>query len=147
MREQRSNLDNAHLHSGTRLVDIILLVMRSVNHQFCGRGASLRAWWRTNRTDEPISRVAIIGAGQMVPTIAVATTLAGRPTTLIGRTAGFKASKQERRRIRRRPRGVAVCYEMNEGQAAAALGRLPPVDTAWFFGVCRERLTNAGDDA
>ena len=30
-------------------------------------------------TDHPISRVAIIGTGQMGPTIAVATTLAGLP--------------------------------------------------------------------
>jgi hypothetical protein len=44
-----------------------------------------------------MSRVAIIGTGQMGPTIAVAPTLARCPTTLIGRIAGFKASKQERR--------------------------------------------------
>jgi len=42
-------------------------------------------------TDHPISRVAIIGTGQMGPTIAVATTLAGCPTALIGRSAEFKA--------------------------------------------------------
>ena len=51
-------------------------------------------------TDEPISRVAFIGTGQMGPTIAVATTLAGCPTTLDDRTAEFKASKKERLGIR-----------------------------------------------
>ena len=50
-------------------------------------------------TSEPVSRVAIIGTGQMGPTIAVATTLAGCPTTLIGRTTEFRASKQERRGV------------------------------------------------
>jgi len=35
-------------------------------------------------TNDPISRVAIIGTGQMGPTIAVATPLAGCLTTLIG---------------------------------------------------------------
>ena len=50
-------------------------------------------------TDDPISRVAIIGTGQMGPTIAVATTLAGCPTTLMGRTGEFKAAKQERRGV------------------------------------------------
>ena len=48
-------------------------------------------------TDDPISRVAIIVTGQMGPTIAIAATLAGCPTTLIGRTTEFKALKQERR--------------------------------------------------
>jgi hypothetical protein len=47
--------------------------------------------------NDPISRVAIIGSGQMGPTIAVGTTLAGDLTTLIGRAAEFKASKHERR--------------------------------------------------
>src|SRR5512139_532338 len=44
--------------------------------------------------NEPISRVAIIGTGQMGPTIAVATTVAGCPTTLIGRTAESVTSGQ-----------------------------------------------------
>jgi len=35
-------------------------------------------------TNDPISRVAIIGTGQMGPTITVATPLAGCLTTLIG---------------------------------------------------------------
>ena len=51
-------------------------------------------------TDKPISRVAIIGAGQMGSTIAVATILTGCPATHIGHTAGCKASKQERRGVR-----------------------------------------------
>ena len=42
-------------------------------------------------TNDPISRVAVIGTGQIGPTIAVATTLAGCPTALIGRSAEFKA--------------------------------------------------------
>ena len=50
-------------------------------------------------TDDPISRVAIIGTGQMGPTIAVATTLAGCQTPLIGLTAELKASKKERRGV------------------------------------------------
>ena len=50
-------------------------------------------------TNDPISRIAIIGTGQMGPTIAVVTTLAGCPTTLIDRTIEFKASKQERREV------------------------------------------------
>ena len=50
-------------------------------------------------TNDPISRVAIIGTGQLGPTIAVATTLAGCPTTLIGSTVEFKASKQEHRGV------------------------------------------------
>ena len=50
-------------------------------------------------TNEPISRVAIIGTGQMGPTITVTTILAGYPTTLIGRSAEFQASKQGRRGI------------------------------------------------
>ena len=43
-------------------------------------------------TTDPISRVTIIGTGQMGPTIAVATTLVGCPTTLIGRTSESVAS-------------------------------------------------------
>ena len=93
VREQRSNLDNAHLHSGTRLVDIILLAVRSVNHQFLGQSALVLVFREDNMIDKPISRVAIIDTGQMGPTIAVATTLAGCPTTLIGRTTEFRASK------------------------------------------------------
>ena len=50
-------------------------------------------------TSEPVSRVAIIGTGQMGPTIAVATTLADCPTRMVGRTAEFKALKQERRGV------------------------------------------------
>jgi 3-hydroxybutyryl-CoA dehydrogenase len=40
-----------------------------------------------NMTESEISRVAIVGAGQMGPGIAVSTTLAGYPTTLIARSA------------------------------------------------------------
>jgi 3-hydroxybutyryl-CoA dehydrogenase len=43
-------------------------------------------------TEESVSRVAVIGAGQMGPTLAVVTTLAGCATTLIGRSAESVAS-------------------------------------------------------
>ena len=51
-------------------------------------------------TNEPISRVAIIGTGQMGPIIAVRHAQSGCPTALIGRTAEFGALKQERREVR-----------------------------------------------
>jgi 3-hydroxyisobutyrate dehydrogenase-like beta-hydroxyacid dehydrogenase len=60
-------------------------------------------------TNEPISRVAIIGTGQMGPTIAVATTLAGCSTIRIGRTAELKASKQEHRGVRSWSYGAVIC--------------------------------------
>jgi len=53
-------------------------------------------------TDDPISRVTIIGTGQMGPTIAVATTLADC-------TAESKVSKQERRGVRLESHGTVIC--------------------------------------
>ena len=73
--------------------------VQSVKHRFLRQGVFLPASREDTMTYDPISRVAIIGTGQMRPTIAVATTLAGYPTTLIGRSAEFQASKQERRGI------------------------------------------------
>jgi len=46
--------------------------------------------------EDGISRVAVIGAGQMGPGIAVSTTLAGCQTTLVGRTAESVARGRER---------------------------------------------------
>jgi len=81
-------------------------------------------------TDDSISCVAIIGTGQMGPTIAVATTLAGCPTTLIGRSAQFKASKQERSGVQVRSHGAIVfgmgdglCGVANQASSVAAIER------------------------
>ena len=51
--------------------------------------------WRCTMSQDNISRVAVFGTGQMGPGIAVVTTLAGCPTSLIGRSAESAARGQK----------------------------------------------------
>ena len=72
-----------HLRSSCLLAGILPPAVQSVKHQFSRQGVLLPALREDTMTNDPVSRVAIIGTGQMGPTIAVATTLADCPTVLI----------------------------------------------------------------